>query len=227
MNKTRNLQDGLLATECYEQIQDAIIQGIFSPGQKLKVVDLKQRFGVGQSPIREALSRLTQSGLITAEDNKGFYVAPVSLEDILDTYQVFFDIEMMALTRALELGDDVWEAHIVGALHQLSLIENKPEPVAYAEWVKRNYAFHVALISGCNSPLLLQLRAQVYKRFDRYCRISFHLAKEQLHANHQEHKALAEAVLKRDAKEVEALMRHHIFGAQIDVIETLKKNNFI
>ena len=226
MNKIKKVQDGLLAVECYNQLEHAIIEGEFAPGQKLKVMELKERFGVGQSPIREALSRLTESGLIVSENNKGFSVAPVLLEEILDIYQVFFDLEMMALQKAMKLGDDNWEALIVGTLHQLSLVETTTKNVLYADWALKNYAFHLALISGCNSPLLLELRAQVYKRFDRYCRIAFYQAKQQLEANHEEHRALAEAVLARDEKRVESLMRHHIFGAQQEVIAIFKKNKF-
>ncbi len=227
MKTVKNIHENTLAIQCYDKIQECIIDGTFPPGQKLKMATLKKTLGTGQSPIREALSRLTQSGLVEAEDNKGFRVAQVSEADIRDTYQVFFNIEMLALEQALQLGDDSWEATIVGALHQLALIENKTEPVSYLEWSKRNYAFHVTLISGCNSPLLLELRADVYRRFDRYCRIAFNVAKEELHLNHEEHKKLADAVLKRNLPAVTELMRYHIFGAQEEVIQTLKKNNLL
>lgn len=216
-----------LANQCYEKLQEHILNGTFAPGQKLKVDALKQEFAIGHSPIREALSRLVSSGLVESRENKGFRVAQVSQADIYDVYQTFFHIELLALTQAIKHGDDAWESRVVAALHHLALVETKNEPVEYQVWAERNYAFHVALISGCNSPLLMQIRADVYLRFDRYCRIAFHSARKDLMVNHAEHKELAETVLSRNLEKTEKLIRYHIFGAQEAVIDTLKKNNFI
>lgn len=216
-------RDNTLALQCFDRIQSDIVDGILAPGQKLKVDYLKQEFGVGHSPIREALSRLVASGLVEVQDNKGFRVAMISEQDIRDTYQTFFQIEILALSRAIELGDDVWESGIAAALHHLSLIENKHEEVAYSVWAERNDAFHTALIAGCNSPLLLKIRADVYRRFDRYCRISFSLRRSELDLNHADHKKLAQAVLNRDITKASTLMKHHIFGALESVIKLLKQ----
>jgi len=225
MEEIRINKDNTLALQCYNQIKDHIIDGILTPGQKLKIDFLKQQLGVGHSPIREALSRLTASGLVEAQDNKGFRVAKISKEDIHDTYKTFFQIEMLALKQAMESGDDTWESGIVAALHHLSLIENKKEPVLYHVWAERNYAFHLALISGCNSPLLLQIRTDVRHRFERYGRMSFNLAHTKLELNHQEHMKLAQAVLSRDIELVTTLMEHHLFWSLDRVIKILTQNN--
>jgi GntR family transcriptional regulator, carbon starvation induced regulator len=220
-------QDITLASQCYEHIQELIIDGTLPPGQKLKVEELKNQFSTGQSPIREALSRLAASGLVEAHNNKGFRVAQVSEADIRDLFQTMFQIDELALIQAMKHGDDAWEAGIVAALHQLALIETKKEPIAYNVWSARNYAFHVALIAGCGSPTLLQIRADLYRRFDRYCRISFNASQANLEPNHEEHKKLAEAVLKRDVKTVSALIHYHTLGALEDTIVTLKKSNIL
>ena len=225
MKAIRVKKDNTLALQCYDHLHDDIINGKLAPGQKLKIDLLKEQFGIGQSPIREALSRLASSGLVHVLTNKGFCVSEISESDIRDTYRTFFQIESLALKQAIKLGDDAWESNIVGALHRLSLIESKQEPVSYAAWIERNYAFHVALIAGCNSPLLLQIRADVYNRFDRYCRIAFKLLGTELAMNYEEHKNLAAAVINRNAKEALALMEHHIFGPLEEVITVLKENN--
>lgn len=214
-----------LTNQCYDEIQEQIINGTFEPGKKLKVEELKQQLDSGASPIREALSRLVTSGLVEAHDNKGFYVTEISEADIRDLYQTFLQIEILALTQAIMLGDDAWKTSIVAALYNLSLIENNPETPSFRIWSERNYAFHVALISGCNSPTLLNIRAHVYRLFDRYCQISFNLSHKELPVNHEEHKKLAASVLNRDLKITTELITHHILGALEDVIATLKKNN--
>lgn len=227
MNKVRFKSDSTLAQQCFEQLQNEIIEGILKPGEKLKVEPIKERFSIGQSPIREALSRLVAFGLVEVEENKGFRVARVSEEDIRDTYQIFAHIENLALELAMKHGDDAWKASIVGALYKLSLEEQKKGPISYALWAERNYDFHLALISGCNSPILLQIRRDLYMKFDRYCRMAFKFTKHNLLANYQEHTALAEAVLNREVKKAKALMECHILGAVDDVIKQFKLNNII
>ncbi len=219
--------ESTLAQQCYEQLQSEIIQGILKPGQKLKVAPIKERFNIGQSPVREALSRLVSSGLVDVEDNKGFRVSTISESNIRDIYATFTLIENMALALAIEHGDAGWEALIVAELHKLSLLENKKEFDSYAQWAECNYNFHVALISGCNSPTLLDIRRNLYMKFDRYCRMAYQISKHALSINNHEHQQIARAVLARDKKKAQALMIYHINGAIEDVIKDFKKNNFI
>lgn len=219
--------ESTLAQQCYEQLQSDIMNGVLRPGEKLKVAIIKERLSVGQSPIREALSRLVAFGFVEAEDNKGFRVAKISESDVRDTYDIFTRIENEALALAIEKGDDAWEANIVAELHKLALIENKKISDIYSVWAERNYNFHVALISGCDSPTLLDIRRNLYMKFDRYCRMAYQLTKDELSVNHEEHKTLAEAVLKRDVKKAQSLMTHHINGAIEDVIAGLRVKNLI
>jgi len=219
--------DSTLSQQCYEQLQNEIIEGILIPGQKLKVAPIKERFNIGQSPVREALSRLVSFGLVEIEDNKGFRVSTISESDIRDTYTIFTQIENIALSLAIKHGDAIWEANIVAELHKLSLLENKKGFDSYAQWAECNYNFHKALIAGCNSPTLLEIRRNLYMKFDRYCRMSYQISKHELSVNNHEHKKIAQAVLNRDKKTAQDLMAYHINGAIEDVIKNFKKNSFI
>lgn len=218
-----------LAQQCYQELENNIIDGILQPGQKLKMIELKTQLDAGQSPIREALSRLVTTGLVEAEDNKGFRVTKISESDIRDIYRTYLQIELLAIKQAIQLGDLEWKSNIVRALYELSTVEILDRPVAYGQWAEKNYSFHVALISGCGSPSLMQIRADIYRRFDRYCRIAFNFnnSTQQLTANHEEHRKLADAVLEHNFNKVEQLMTQHIMGALEDVIKQLKKNSLI
>ena len=199
-----------------------IIQGICKPGEKLKIEPIKNRFGIGQSPVREALSRLAAFGLVEVEDNKGFRVAPISEEDIRDTYAVFTEIETLALAWAMEHGDEEWETNIVAQLYRLSTVELSTSPVSLSLWIERNYDFHVALISGCKSATLLEMRRHLYMKFDRYCQMAYGLTSYSAHNNHDAHQLLAEVVLQRDVVRAKALMVKHINGPLEDVIKEFK-----
>ena len=217
--------ESTLAQQCFEQLQMEIIQGILKPGEKLKVEPIKQRFTIGQSPVREALYKLSAFGLVEIEENKGFRVAPVSEEDIRDIYQAFTAIENIALTWAIKRGDAQWEADIVAQLHKLSLVELNSKTTVSALWAERNYEFHVALISGCKSPTLLEIRRHLYMKFDRYCQIAYQLSKQMAHNNYQAHQKIADAVLQRDTKEAKKLMDEHINGPLEEVIKEFQKHN--
>lgn len=216
-----------LVNQCYAALREDILNGVFEPGQKLKVVPLKEYFKVGQSPIREALSRLTADGLVTMENNKGFRVSILSEKDMYDTCSILTMVTNMALTRAIECATKESEASIVSELYKLSLVEKSNELAPYTVWAECNYNFHMALIAGCGSPLLLDIYRIVYAKFDRYCRIAYSMCKTRLKDNHEEHVALTNAVLNKEKALAHKLNERHIHGACKDVIKILKKNKRI
>ncbi len=224
--------ENTLVQQCYNEIKNDIIEGVLKPGQKLKVEMFKQRFSVGQSPIREALSQLLMTGLVTTEENKGFRVAKISEADVRDIYATFTIIETNALKLAIKHGDENWEATIVAEFHKLSLIENNPKEVPYELWADQNYKFHRALIAGCNSPALLEIQNILYLQFDRYCRMAYHMNPQHTSTNHDQekkddHKKIVDAVLKRDTKTAVDLMTYHINEPLKDVIHVLKTQKMI
>src|SRR3990172_5019394 len=73
---------GTLASSVYERLRQDVLTGELLPGHKLRIDALRLRYGVGASPVREALNRLVSEGLVTLEDQKGFRVAPVSLDEL-------------------------------------------------------------------------------------------------------------------------------------------------
>jgi len=216
--------DQNLTNYCYKNLKEWIIRGDYAPGEKLLIAKLKERLKVGPTPIREALSRLTSSGLIFAEENKGFRVKPISESEIRDLYQTFNQIECLALRQAIELGDTAWEAGIVASLYKLSIIE-KSSPVDSSSWLQRNYEFHYSLISGCNSPYLLKVREDLYQHFDRYCHLGMIVNKKSLVLNHQEHAEIAKAAIERNPDKACELIALHLKGSLEMVLEKLIKNS--
>ena len=100
-------------------VQHDIIAGRLAPGTRLGIVDLVQRYEIGATPLREGLSRLVSRGLIVGIGQRGFRVADVSRDDLADITRMRTVVEMEALRLAIQLGDDAWEAGILGALHQM------------------------------------------------------------------------------------------------------------
>jgi len=198
----------MLTDRCFETLQGEIIRAELLPGAKLKVKELATRLGVGATPIREALSRLLTTGLVCAEGNRGFRVAEAHPEEVADLRRTFFQIESMALSEAIERGDEQWESAIAGALYPLRKLELSTP--SYEKWAAANNHFHRALVSGCGSRALLEIRDLLWQRMERTIWLSFKNLEGPLKMNHEEHAALCSAVLDRNKKRALELLKAHI-----------------
>ncbi len=212
-----------LTEQAYRALRKAIVQCEFAPDERLRVEEISTRYGFSSSPVREALARLAEQGFVRSIENRGFRVAPITIEGIADLTQVRLLIETEALRQAIDKGDDQWEERIVAAAHSLRLAEQRLEegPVALDEtWSARHRAFHLAIYSACNSPLMLILIVQVSVNSERFRRYSARYRKVTRHKN-EEHKLLTDAVLSRDKRTAVALLRKHIMGTERSVTESV------
>jgi DNA-binding GntR family transcriptional regulator len=97
-----------LIERTYGQLREDILDGKLVPGEKLLVEHLKARYEVGGGTVREALSRLVSEALVVAEGQRGFTVAAVSIDDLMDVTNVRVAIETEALRASVRNGDDFW-----------------------------------------------------------------------------------------------------------------------
>ncbi|WP_146347336.1 FCD domain-containing protein [Phaeobacter marinintestinus] len=191
-----------LANKAYDCIRLDIIKGVLAPETALRLADLRDRYGMGFSPLREALNRLQSERFVDVADLKGFRVAPWSLDEMNDAISTRIEIETKALKAAIQQGDDAWESGIVSALHGLNKQADRLSVGGdFWELEARHYQFHRALISACGSEWKLRFFDQLYGATERY-RIPA-LLNQTSGPNRdikKEHSALAEAVLDRDAR---------------------------
>jgi GntR family carbon starvation induced transcriptional regulator len=171
-----------------------------------------QRYEIGATPLREGLSRLISRGLIVGIGQRGFRVAEVSREDLLDITRMRTVIEIEALRLAMAQGDDAWEAGILSALHQMrrhiertgnEFREGAPD---FDQLHKR---FHTTLLAACGSKRLLTAHSDLYDQAYRYRRVmmrSFDSGKEFVAA----HQSLADRVLARDLDGAQTMLAAHL-----------------
>jgi len=192
-----------------------IVNGAFSPGERLKFAPLSKRYDAGFGTLREALSQLVLEGFATQEVNKGFAVAPVSREELSEIVSHYIELEQRALISAIATGDDDWEANVVAAHHQLQAIEKRTweERVArHSEWVVRHRAFHAALVAACSDRWLLRLRTLMFDQLDRYRFLTKMAPKGKRASRSNEHKKIMNAVISRDAARAVEFLDVHIRG---------------
>lgn len=202
-----------LTERAYAALRTDIITGDLSPEMKLQTESLKARYGLGGSTLREALTRLTGEALVTFEGQRGFRVAPVSVEDFADLCETRRIIEIDALRRSILAGDDRWESGVVAAYHRLSRIEDQLPlrlEELYDEWEKRNAEFHKALIAACRSRWLHRIHEVLFHQAERYRRITFASRRTLPRNIQQEHKGIMEATIARDVDAACGLAASHI-----------------
>ena len=201
-----------LTHDAYERLRADLLACRLQPGSRLKIAGLCEALSVSLSAVREALSRLTAEGLVVAEPQRGFRVAPISAAELLDLTQVRTQIEGMCLERAMAAGNVGWEANLVAAFHRLSRTpEREPEDLQRMNeaWSVAHAAYHEALVSACDSPWLLRLRATLYAQSERYRRLSVPVTEIRRDLN-LEHHAIMTAALARDAVRSKTLMAQHL-----------------
>lgn len=208
--------------KAYRQLREDIVFGVFPPDTKLKIESLREKYGLGAGPLREALSRLSSESLVILEGQRGFTVAAMSVEDARDIGETRTLLEIEALRQSLLYGDEEWETQLVAAFHRLERAEQRilQGEEDFFEWEHRNSIFHEAMIAACRSPSIMRMRRQMYEQHQRYR----HLSRKQsigVRDISAEHRALFEAAFDRDINKASEVIRNHIARTTQTVIETL------
>ncbi|MBC8091596.1 MAG: GntR family transcriptional regulator [Pseudonocardia sp.] len=205
--------------EVYAVLRSELLNGVFLPGQKLKVVELGDRFGASQSVIREALLRLTEQDLLMAEPQRGVRVRDLSIADIAALTEARVLVESQAIRWSIARGDLTWEAAVLSAHHRL---ERTPVVAADGavseEWAVKHSEFHAALLAGCGNPRLEGVAASLRDSSELYRRWYWVLTDDHQRDIAAEHRQLKDRALARDADGAVAVLVQHIERAPCQLI---------
>jgi DNA-binding GntR family transcriptional regulator len=208
-----------LASSTYARLRRDIIDGAISGGSQLRVRQLCERYGVGFSPIREALNRLASDGLVKQIDLRGFTVTPLTRAELEEITRTRCWLNELALRKSIERGDAAWEERIVVAFHRLARVsvraaQDGSSIGADGTWVfnPENEAahrnFHESLLSACGSSWLLGYCDQLFDQSDRYRRLVRPSVRQE--RQHDEHRLIMEATVARDVEKAVELMNRHL-----------------
>ncbi len=207
------------ATEAaVKKLKHDIMSGALAPDSQLKMRELKTRYGIGASPMREALAQLAAEGFVHQRAQKGFRVPPVSIEELVDITKTRQIAEGEAIRLAIEHATEAWEEEIVASFHVLerAIIQTKAGEKDRDHFEERHHRFHRALISSCPLHSLREFCDDLYVRKTRYRRLlgGYGFTAKQVIG---EHRVLMDAVLARNVGRAQDVIRQHI-GITADVI---------
>ncbi|AXY01990.1 GntR family transcriptional regulator [Vibrio alfacsensis] len=202
-----------LTDKVSKMICQDILTGELQPGQKLVVADLKEKYNVGASPIREALALLSWSKYVILEPQKGCWVAPVCKKELNDLYESLRVISSVLLKKAILAGDENWELEVLTSYHKLSRLHFN-ETFCWKEWEDKHHQFHASLLEGADSKNMFEFFTDLInqiKRYRFYAMQTLNSTQDDLF-NIQEHEMIMKLVLAKNSEEASELLDKHLLN---------------
>jgi DNA-binding GntR family transcriptional regulator len=198
-----------------DNVRDLILSGALSADSWIKQDALAAELGISKIPLREALRKLEQEGLVKSEANRGFFVRPIIAAEAEDIYALRLKIEPDAVMQAAKAAGAFDQSVAVTALNKLELaIEAQSADVP-----KLNRAFHMALVAPAHKIITADMVERLHIMAERYVRIHLQPHERGDRAN-REHRDMLDAWIARDAA-VEQLAYAHIAETLDDLREQL------
>jgi DNA-binding GntR family transcriptional regulator len=203
-HEVRSLRD-----RAYDDIRDAILMGALKPGQRIKERDVAAEMGISTTPVKEALRRLEQEGLVVSQPRRGAVVGPLVLTPESEILELRADLEgLAARLAALKMTAADKEAL------KAQLVETeRPVPTGEASQqelvVEATLEFHRMIHEGSKNPFVIRF-LETLAPFDRTIRRRAILNPPEWQRDDDEHRAVVEAILRGDADEAELVMHEHV-----------------
>jgi DNA-binding GntR family transcriptional regulator len=201
-----------LSEQLIVRLRGDLIEGRLPPNQRLRMGGLEQRYGMSSSPLREALNRLVEEGLVVADQRRGFSVASMSLEDLDEITRMRVLLDPAALADSIAQGDRNWECEVVARFHRLEAIERDLGDQAVRltdDWTDAHRQFHLSLLGACRSSRHRRWCASLFDQAERYRRLAArHRSTPRSKA--AEHRELMDYVLARRVAAATEFLSAHI-----------------
>lgn len=206
------------ATEVYEELRRAIVEGAIRPNERLIENDLAERLNVSRTPVRESMLRLAGDGLITSH-RRGWVVREHSASEIREVYEIRAALEGFAAALAAQRATDQ-ELEAIERIHQ-AYIESI-EASARGTLVAHNDEFHEAVITAAGNRLLAE-RIRSNSQYYFIHRIAGFLSDDEVRGSIKGHQLLVDALMSRDATRAEQVAREAVFRGLEKVLDRLPR----
>lgn len=197
-----------------DELRSAIQYGSLEPGAQLGEAELAARLGVSRGPLREAMQRLVQEGLLRSEPHRGLFVVTLDEHDVADVYTARLAIERAACELVMRSHRDAAAVALTEALKDLTKAARRRDPVAISD---ADQAFHETLVRSSGSPRLARM-ADTLLVETRMCLRALQSHYPEPTDLVEEHKALLDAIVTGDVNLLLRLIEIHM----LDSIDRLR-----
>ena len=201
----------------YVQLEEEILSGKLLPGEQLREVALSKRLSVSRTPIRGALHRLKEEGLIELSANKGATVVGVTESDLTDAYLIRTRLDGLASAMAAERITDEDKEKLRESVELSEFYINKKDTEHQKEL---DTAFHALIYTATGSRMLGEILSELHKKAKLYRKISLG-TQGRAERSVAEHREILEAIEARDARAAERLTQNHVQKALAGILKGL------
>ncbi len=197
-----------LRDRAYDDIREAILTGALRPGERIKERDVAAQMGISTTPVKEALRRLEQDGLVVSQPRRGAVVGPLVLTPPAEILQIRADLEGYAARLAAEKMPATQKALLVDELEALDalVVTSTDDRDVVAEATN---AFHHSIRQGADN-VFLERFLDTLAPFDRTIRIKSSRDPVEWSVDREEHRAIVAAIVAGDGETAERVMHEHI-----------------
>ncbi|SNS80417.1 GntR family transcriptional regulator [Rhodococcoides kyotonense] len=209
-----------------DQIRDRIIDGSYSPGEQINEANVAAELQISRGPVREALQRLNQEGLLVSYRNRGVFVVELSVDDVAEIYGSRAAIEVGAAWTLVNGDPTVLKSTAV----QLSDIVGQMQPfIDRADWLglaERDLAFHTVLVAATSNSRMSRMYATLAAEA-RICMANLETAYYRPEALVEEHQLLVDLLLGSDWAALESGLHEHMDTAVHDLTQAMTEQSAV
>lgn len=205
--------------EVYMTLEDDILSGVYKSGDSLTEQPLSDRLGVSRTPIRAALRRLAEEGLVELIPNKGAVVIGVTAQDLIDTYKIRMRLEGIASAMATERLTDEEKARLTESVELSEYYITRGDTEHLKEL---DTAFHSIIYAATGNRLLTKILTELHRNIKAYRKLSLTMP-GRLERSQTEHREILNAILDGDAEKADMLTSLHVERAMNNMLAALNQ----
>lgn len=202
-----------------DQLREQIIQGTFRPGEQVNESVLASQLRTSRGPVREALQRLSQEGLLVSHRNRGVFVLELSADDVREIYAVREAVESAAANALLDSGPE----QIDSTCEVLKpIIKDMAKQVAVSDWqaiARLDMQFHISFVAGAGNSRLIRIYETLAAE-SRMCILNLEVSYPRVDALVQEHQNLLDLLEAGDREGLLEGIKRHMQKAVEDLTAT-------
>jgi DNA-binding GntR family transcriptional regulator len=195
-----------LSEQLREKIEEGILTGVYSPGDRLDEGELAQTYGVSRTPIREALFQLSAAGFLDMRPRRGAMVADVPASRLCEMFDVMAELEAMCGRLAARRAQEVNHKRITET-HEacVDALEANDTDAYY----RLNQVFHEAIYEASRNAFLVEQTTALSRRLRPYRRLQLRV-RNRMQKSFEEHSQIVRAIVTGDAWMADELLRNHV-----------------
>ena len=205
----------------YEYLRQAILDGGVKPGERLVERDIAEKLSASRTPVREALRKLESEGFVTYLPRKGMVVKGVNMDEIDEIYSIRTELECLAIRHAIK---NISEEQLLELRELVAALELQAKSDATQATAMKLHDFDDLILNAAGMPTLTGFLHSMYDTLKRYKCINLSNLPRRKEAV-REHKEILQAIIDRDGKRAEQLVRLHVEHSRNELRKRMRETD--